>query len=67
MLPLNRPSGTLVMGVDTQSTGRAVGLTTLTVLLGSAVEQEPLPLHGTPTDINPLRGILVMGQTKQSG
>jgi hypothetical protein len=65
-LTLSSPSGTLDMWVDTRSTRRAVVLTTLTFLLGSAVEQGPPPLHGTPTGITPLRGILVMGQTKQT-
>jgi hypothetical protein len=52
------------MGVVTQSTRRVVVPTSLTVLLGSAVEQGPPPQHGTPTGITPLRGILVMGRTK---
>jgi hypothetical protein len=55
------------MGVDTRSTRRAVVPSKLIVLTSPAMEQGPLPLHGTPAGITPLRGILVMGQTKQRG
>jgi hypothetical protein len=50
--------------MDTWSTRRTVVLNTLTVLLGSAVEQGPLALHGTPAGITPLRGIFFMRLTK---
>jgi hypothetical protein len=66
MLTLRSPSETLGMRVDTQSTKGAVVLTTLMILPSSAMEQEPPPLRGIPTVITPLRGILVMGLTKQS-
>jgi hypothetical protein len=36
------------------------------VLSGSTVELRPPPLYGTPTGITSLRGILVMGLTKQN-
>jgi hypothetical protein len=66
-LTLSRPSGTLVIRMDTQSTRGTVVLTTHMVLSGSAMEQEPPPLHSTLTGITPLRGILFMVLTKQSG
>jgi hypothetical protein len=62
-----QPGGTVGMRVDTQSTKGVVVLTTLKVLPGSAMEQEPPPLQGTPTSITPYRGILVVRLTKQSG
>jgi hypothetical protein len=66
-LPLSSPSGTLGMVVVTQSTRRAVVATTLMVLLDSAVEYGPPPLHSTLTGITPLSGISVIGLTKKSG
>jgi hypothetical protein len=66
MLTLSSPSGKLVMRVDTQSTWRAIVLTTLTVLPCSVVEQEPPSLHSTTTGVTHLRGILVIGLTKLS-
>jgi hypothetical protein len=59
-LTLRKLSGTLGMRVHTRSTRRAVVLTALTVLSGSAMEEELPPLCGTPTGITPLRGKLGM-------
>jgi hypothetical protein len=64
MLPHNSPSGTLDMGVGTQSTMSVVVPTTLTVVSGSAAKQGPPSLHDTLTHVTPLRGIPVMGLTK---
>jgi hypothetical protein len=60
-LTLTSLGGTLSMRVDTHNTRSAVLATTHTVILGSAVEKGPPPLHGTLTGITPFRGISVMG------
>jgi hypothetical protein len=66
MLTLICPSGTPGMRVDTRSTKGPIVFTTLMVLAGLAMEQEPLLLCGTLSGITPFRGKLVMGLTKHN-